>query len=306
MKKIITLVLALVFCLSFAACGNESDSSVPQKATSKDFPYCGTWVNSEGDCYVRIKEDGTTLEERIMTSSTTTTTNGVANSFVKRTMQTTPGTWSLNKKNLLIDGMWEYTPSIENDQYYLSVEAFGVRLSRVGDSNYKIPVTIGEERVGLKAAKEDAQKYTLGTVLSAEGIEMTFEECGVGEDIRISHKSGNTTYTTGPTVEDGMQYVYLKGTLKNTGHAPYKCIFAGMVFLDDYEFNFERHLVTPGAHYAYELAPLETVNVLLCSQISDEMAGKFSKGKIVFAFNDNFADVELGSSQYLYYATVTK
>ena len=80
----------------------------------------------------------------------------------------------------------------------------------------------------------------------------------------------------------------------------------GKVYLDEYEFDLKTDLIsTQGAPTAH-VDPLDTTRVILYVEISDEMASVFSSGKIIFGFNDNFADVFLEKAQYLYYVDVPK
>ena len=151
----------------------------------------------------------------------------------------------------------------------------------------------------------DCEQYALGTTIKAEGFELTLDEVGVAEDIRITTE-GSITITSGPSVIEGKQYVYLKGTLKNTGTTSMNSAIGGKVYLDEYEFDLKTDLIsTQGAPTAH-VDPLDTARIILFVEISDEMASVFTSGKIIFGFNDNFADVFLEKAQYLYYVDVPK
>lgn len=324
MKKLIPLLLAFVMMLTLCACGAK-DSSTPAPAKDApseavtvtqaiaetttitaepvEFPYIGTWVNTDGKIYLRVKDGGVILSESILTSSSTHTVNGVTTSSTSKSIVSNTYTWSITNGMFSFNGVKLYTPTFENEQYSLVSDT--ATFYRVGDLDYEIPLTSDEDST-KKDIQKDAEEYVLGTNIVVDGIEMVLEESGVTDNIRITSNSSGIKMTSGPSVEAGKQYVYLKGMLKNTGFSSTRAVIGGGVYLDGYEFNLRTDTIRTSGAPSSTIDPLETVHILLYAQITDEMAGMFSEGKIIFGFNDNFANVELEKAQHLYYVNVNR
>lgn len=203
----------------------------------------------------------------------------------------------------MFGGNAEFKPSMEDGKYCLVGEK--VTYYRVGELDYEIDLNDPTDESG-KDILNNAEKYELGSVISAEGFELVFDEAGIASDIRISSNSSGIKITSGPSVVDGKRYVYLKGTLKNTGKTAIREAIGGTAYLDDYEFALDSKIISTTGNPASSVDPLDTVYILIYAQISDEMAEQFSLGKVVLGFNDNFADVQVDKAQYLYYVEITK
>ncbi len=320
MKKALSLILALIMCLSLCACGGNDSSgtdssgtdttgadegnSASEKLDISTYPFVGTWANEGSTVYLRVKEDGSISAESILVNNKTSTVNGVTTTRVEKSIRET-GTysWSMENDKFIFNNTASYTPTLENGVYTLVGEK--TTYTRVGDLDFVIPLD-EETTEDSGNIAEKAVEYTVGTVIEAEGFELTFTECGVEADIRISSNTSGIKITAGPSVETGKQYVYLKGTLKNTGKTALRSAIGGKAYLDDYEFDISTDIITTSGSPTYKVEPLETVNFIIYAKISDEMADIFTEGKIVFGFNDNFADVEISNAQYLYYANVSR
>ena len=321
MKKLIALVLALTMALTLCACGgdaeaapagnaaqNDAENVAPEKPAEKpaeepkEFPFVGTWANEDGTVYLRIQDGGIVLAESVMTNSSTSTINGVTTSSVSKTLITSTYSWKEENGKFLFNGMAIYTPETKNGEYSLVGEK--ITYYRVGDLSYEIQ--LDAEESGKKDIQKDAKKYTLGSKITAPGIELTLKESGIASDIRISSESTGIKITSGPSAEPGKQYVYLRGTLKNTGKTAARAVIGGTVFMDDYEFALKTDTISTSGTPKSSIDPMETVHILLYAQVSDEVAAIFAEGKIVFAFNDNFANVQVDQAEHLYYVEVTR
>lgn len=323
MKKVISLILALALCLSLCACGNNTDVPVSSdKETSKtgsevttssqasdtdndlsQFPFIGTWADDEGKVYLRIQDDGKICSESIVTNKSSSTTNGVTTTNTTKSVLKSEFKWKVENGNFMFNGLTAYTPHEENGNYSLVSEK--MVYYRVGDLDYTIPLE-DESDGNNKDILTDSAEYALGDIIKAEGFELTLTETGITPDIRISSESTGIKITAGPSVESGKQYVYLKGTLKNTGTTSTRTAIGGVIYLDDYEFILRTDTISTAGSPKSAIDPLETVHILLYAQITDEMVSQFAEGKIIFGFNDGFTDVQLEQAQYLYYVRVTR
>ena len=316
MKKTLALILVFVMCILLCACGNggsttgtaqgnidKAEETIAIAITEKqeDFPYIGTWVNDKETLYMRVQEGGILLVDSVATSSSTHTVNGVTTSSTSKSIMTNSYSWMLSGEKFLFNGVKEYTPEVKDGQYYLVSDS--QTFMRIGEVDYEID--LGTDGNG-KDIREEAVEYSIGTTIAADGFELTLTECGLNEDIRVTSKSSGIQITAGPSVESGKQYVYLKGTLKNTSTISIKSVIGGTIYLDEYEFNLQSDTIATSGNYQQTVSPLETVHILLYAQISDEMAGLFNEGKIVFGFNNNFANVELANADYLYFTRIVR
>lgn len=305
MKKALSLFLVLLFCVSLCACNSDSALDLPLSGGNKlaDYPFVGTWANEEGTVYWRVEENGEIISKSILTTTYTSTVNGVTTSNTSTSVLENTYSWSVNGVNFLFNGIGVYTPDENNGTYCLIGEK--TTYYRVGGLDYVIPVQEDTEESD-KDILADSVAYTLGSTISAEGVELILEEAGVASNIRITSKTSGIQITSGPSEEAGKQYIYLKGTLKNTGKTSTRAAIAGTVYLDDYEFKLSTDTIATSGSPTYSIDPLETVHILLYAQVSDEMAGQFAAGKIIFGFNDNFDDVQLEQAQYLYYVNINR
>lgn len=328
MKRSLVFLIALIMLLSACGCGRSevtpaptpaaviqegeaptmaappAEAPLPEAPSAEEFPYVGTWTNPEQMLYLRIQEDGTIQVDTVLVSSGTSTVNGVTTTMNSRRVvsNTAQYTWYLDGDKFVFNGVKEYTPAMEDGQYLLVSDV--ATYHRVGDLDYQISTST--ESGPAQDLRETAQEYTLGTVITGEGFELVFNECGIAQDIRITSNSSGIQITSGPSSEAGKKYVYLRGTVKNTGTKACRAVIGGTVYLDDYEFTLRTDTIgTDGAPQS-SLEPFDTVHILLFAQVSDEMIGMFQEGKIVFGFNDNFDNVQVEQAKYLYYANVEK
>ncbi len=312
-KKSLVVLMVAVLCFALCACGGNTDSGneavganngtlekTDEKIDETTFPFVGTWTTEEKKTYLRIEEGGTITAESILVSSTTSTVNGVTTKKETKKIVTNTYTWSVSDGKFMFNNKAAYEPCVDNGTYSLVGEK--TTYFRIGELDYVIPLE--DKETEQKDLYADAVDYVVGDVIVAEGLELVFDEIGVKDDIRISSKSSGIQITSGPSEEEGKQYVYLKGALKNTGTTATRATIGGVVYLDEYEFALKTDTIKTSGSPSSSIDPLETVHIILYAQISDEMADIFTEGKIIFGFNDNFSEVELENAQYLYCAKV--
>ncbi len=296
MKKTLSGFLILILTLSFAACG--SSGKIPE-----NFPLTGTWANEERKVFLRIQDDGVLIAESLLTSSSTSTVNGVTTSSKSYSTSKSTYNWTTEKGKIIYNKTVSLTPAEQNGQYILQNDT--TTYFRIGDTDYDIVGELNAEEEKENAdLQNNAAPYTFGETISHPGFEIVLTESGVAQDIRVTSSSSGIQITSGPSAEAGKQYVYLKGTLKNTAKSAIRPAIAGMVYLDDYTFTLESDTIQTSGSPSFNVDPLETVTLLLYAQVTDEMADSFTNGRILFGLNDNFTDVELSQADHLYMAEI--
>ena len=295
-KRIVAVLLTVTMVLFMAACG-ASNSIDPAELV-------GTWSNDEGTVFLRIYDDGSLDLISILKQESTRTVNGVTTKSSSRSAMTSEDSWKIENCNVVIEGR-NSSFKIQNQDGRITLVGEFITYSKVGDLDYDVLSTGNQQQVPA-SANSTAKTYKIGEVITAGGFTLTFAKCGVDKDIRITSKSSGISITSGPSVENGKKYVYLKGTLKNTGKASIRAAIGGKVVLDGYEYNMSIDTIGTNGAPCSSIDPLETVNILLYAQVVDEIANSFEDGSITFGFNDNFADVELESAAYLYDISINR
>ncbi len=340
MKRIITYLFVLVLILSLAACASSSPNAPdieseapsepeilsPSEETSPIYEestaeepsieesseaapafteddLIGTWGYAENDQYMRIYPDGTLVMEVMLKSVSTTTVNGVTNTTTTWNKSTNDFTWKLAENGLLFNELALYELVVEEGEYKLKYN--DMVYTKLGDIDYEIVLEdeTGNENEDISVK---AEEYALGEPITAEGIELIFNEKGIASDVRVSSSSTGIKITAGPSVEEGKQYVYLKGTLKNTGKTAVRPVIGGLVILDGYEYDLSVDTISSSGTPNFTVDPLETVTVLLYAKVSEELTRSFGNGTLTFGFNDSFETVQLDQAQYFYTVTYTR
>ncbi|MBO7252149.1 MAG: hypothetical protein J6V25_05950 [Oscillospiraceae bacterium] len=327
MKRIISMILAPIICLSLCACSGSGKGSEVQPAPTQaqvvsqetqvceevdhteaslaDFPYVGTWTTPEGLLYLRVQEDGIIVVDSVIVSTGTSTINGVTtNTSSKRIM---PGTytftWAVSNDQFIFNGQKVYEPTVDNGEYWLISD--GTKYRRVGELDYVISLDDNADNVDVDI-RDIAEEYVLDTVILAKGIELVLTEAGISQDIRVTSKTSGIQITSGPSPEAGKKFIYAKGTLKYTGTSATRAVIGGTIFLDDYAFNLQVSTIGTDGTPSSTVDPFETVHLLLYAQVSDEIANMFTDGRIGFGFNDNFENVQVDQAKYLYWVAANK
>ena len=179
---------------------------------------------------------------------------------------------------------------------------YSVTLVRSGDGSLAVggfPADAAEE---LSAEQESDLVMTevfVDDTITLDFVEMTINEVGIEEDIRItiSTKSGSftNTQTTGPQPEAGNKFVYIRGTIKNlhtSALSPDRGIF-GNVNFDNYVYPVSKgqaniSINNEEGRRQSSIEPLMTYTFTLYAAIPDELAENFSKGSFTFVFDDMF------------------
>ena len=138
----------------------------------------------------------------------------------------------------------------------------------------------------------------IGSMLSTDFVEMSFNEVTVAHDIQYSVKTGVVTRITGPNPVSGQQYVCLTGTIKNTSTTPLPVydFFAGKFVLDGYTYEVDANncdILDGEGLDKSEIDPLMEYTFRLYTAIPDSLADSHSSCSFTFGFYDLFDNKEL-------------
>ena len=122
---------------------------------------------------------------------------------------------------------------------------------------------------------------------------MTIDEAAVADDIQTSIKTGNITYTSGPDSSPDKEFVYIRGTLTNTGKAEISMPeISGKVTADGYSYEIQSiNIIESDGSSAYTISPLMTYTYTLYAEVPNQLVDKVSEFEMNFGFEDNFARV---------------
>lgn len=145
-------------------------------------------------------------------------------------------------------------------------------------------------------------EIALNETIQLDFAEITFTEWGIAPDIRQSIQTENVTRTTGPQPEEGMQYVYLRGTIKNlnTEDLPVYDFFLGEFDLGGYKYDCsanECDVLTNNGERLSMVAPLTSGSFTMYAKIPDELAGSHGDVSFRFGFYDLFDNIELSKNR---------
>ena len=141
-----------------------------------------------------------------------------------------------------------------------------------------------------KPADNKYAEIAIGDQIKTEFAEMTIDEAGIKPNIRTSIKTGNITYTSGPSEEAGYQFAYIRGTVKNIAKTE---LSSPKIFLeaniDGYEYTSRNaDIIETNGNSTYNLAPLSTYTYTLYVKIPDELATKHDSCVVNIGFGDEF------------------
>ena len=188
MKKVLIWILALVMVLGLAGCSSkQTEATEGQTADTKNqetlenYPIVGTWQAENDDghrTYLRIMENGGITPEFVLERKTTTTVNGVTKSFTSKYIQTAPTVpWKIQGENFMYNGLTPYKMTFDGVNYKLIGKE--ITYVRIGNVDYEIAL---DDTTDDKGSTAKTTPYTIGEVLNADGIEMTFTESAINSE----------------------------------------------------------------------------------------------------------------------------
>lgn len=153
-----------------------------------------------------------------------------------------------------------------------------------------------------EAQKPTATELQLNETIQLDFVEITFEECGMDADIRQSIKTDFVTRTTGPQPEDGIQFIYLRGTIKNLSKEdlPVFDFFLGEFDIDGYKYACsanECDILTNNGELVQHIQPLTSYPFTMYAKIPNELANNHNSVAFRFGFYDLFANDTLARNR---------
>ena len=284
MKKILSLILAFVLCLSLCGCegngsvastepnnsetvGTEEDSTANTELITEatedellNFPFIGTWATEDCKGYLRVVEDGTLVAEAISTMKSTTTINGVSTTTTSKSVNKYYYVWCVENGLFLFNGKAPYTPYEENGRYILESE--NAIYYRVGELDYEIPLNDESDKDTAGAETEQMSSIAIGQTVVCDDYEFTLKKVEFSYEVLPQDTSGS--YFSYPA-ESGKVYVHVVADVKNTMQRDIRVgeLFETFVLYDG-KYNYEGFtIVDDGASFnwgsSYVAAiPLET------------------------------------------------
>lgn len=148
-----------------------------------------------------------------------------------------------------------------------------------------------------------------GDKISLDFVEMSIDTASISEEIYPTDTSGVYSYKPD---QDGEQYFYLSGTIKNTGGSAYSVEDMEIEFVFDDKYTYSGYLIADDGgndFFGDYVKPFGSVKYYIYSSIPDELISTYSICNIKFAFNDNFDggySIEFENSDYLYQITISR
>ena len=176
--------------------------------------------------------------------------------------------------------------------------------------------TVEEEKIEeekIEEEKIEAETVAVGNTITLDFAEMTVSEAVIADDIQTSVKNGHITYTTGPQSKSDTEFVYIRGTIKNTSKSSFSMLdVVGSVEIDGYSYPIDNiSAITSEGQSTYSLDPLMSVTYTIYAEVPNELAASASPCVVNFGFDENFASVPHSSTgtpdlPYNYTLTISK
>ncbi|MBQ6846701.1 MAG: hypothetical protein IJO61_06170 [Oscillospiraceae bacterium] len=174
-------------------------------------------------------------------------------------------------------------------------------------------VTETVETDTVEEEKIEAETVAVGNTITLDFAEMTVSEAAIADDIQTSVKNGHITYTTGPQSKSDTEFVYIRGTIKNTSKSSFSMLdVVGSVEIDGYSYPIDNiSAITSEGQSTYSLDPLMSVTYTIYAEVPNELAASASPCVVNFGFDENFASVPHSSTgtpdlPYNYTLTISK
>lgn len=181
-------------------------------------------------------------------------------------------------------------------------------LASCGSAPAENPGTVTEtEAVAPETNKAEA--VTVGNKITVDFAEIAINEAQIANDIKQSISSGSITYTTGPDSSDATDFVYIRGTLKNTSKAEINNPeIVGNVEIDGYTYELDCNLIEKDGSSAYSISPLMEYTYTLYAEVPNELIANWQECKVNFGFGESFSFSinSIEEADYQYSLALTK
>lgn len=150
--------------------------------------------------------------------------------------------------------------------------------------------TTPETTTEAPADVKNAETVAVGNTITVPFAEITVDEAGIKDDIKQSIKTGNVTYTTGPDRADDKEFVYIRGTIKNTSKAAISGVnIKGSVEIDGYAYDLASvNIIESNGSSSYSIDPLITYTYTIYAEVPNQLVENPASCVMTFGFNENF------------------
>lgn len=219
MKKAISLLLALVLCLSMCACGNSTASNPvtttatnaenPNSASNPQNAIVGEWKTLRGNNSVIFNEDGSGSSGDLEFA------------------------WKYDEELSSYSTNYEITPviTIEKDGDYDTIRFFYWTLYRANDYEQARLTYLEKQDNRIAEYIKDKEKLQLNTVYSLEHGEITFTEISMGEDGNAILTASITNCTGESMSGREIAPVFCSGNLDHDGEENYDIDTFGSLYM---------------------------------------------------------------------------
>ena len=167
-------------------------------------------------------------------------------------------------------------------------------------------IDFGEDNSEASIQRE-TEEIPMGSSLSTDFVEMTFDEIVIQEDVRKSVTIDISTRITGPEPLPGQTYICLSGKIVNTStnKLPVYDFFMGQFQIGDYQYNVSAtdcDVLSPNGSIESTIDPLLEYEYRIYTAIPYEMEELVASGEafsFTFGFYDDFDNQELAANRVI-------
>ncbi len=160
-----------------------------------------------------------------------------------------------------------------------------------GSADSTVTSTVSQPTAVPTAVPTAAEAVAVGNTITVDFAEITVAEAAIANDIKTKIKTGNVTYTSGPDASDTTEFVYLRGTIKNTSTSQIDDDYIkGNVVINGYTYDIDSvNIIDSKGSSAFSLDPLVTYTYTLYAEVPNELATAPQSCVVNFGFDENFA-----------------
>lgn len=148
--------------------------------------------------------------------------------------------------------------------------------------------------------KAASEPISIGNKITVDFAEITVDEACVANDIKQSIKTGHITYTSGPDSSDSKEFVYIRGTIKNTSKSEITSpALMGCVTVDGYSYDLDSSIIEENGSSTYTLAPLMTYTYTLYAEVPNELIENHSEYTMDFGFEENLENIHFSDDSHV-------
>ena len=154
-------------------------------------------------------------------------------------------------------------------------------ITEAANKNEEVITEVGKVINEKVTAEEQYEYLSFPGTVKTDCFEVYIEGVYINSEIRPNHKDGLYSYKS---AEDGMEFCYIKGTIKNTAGTSHQvsmlgtCIFDSIYSYDGLMLKDVKNSVDNVSMYE-TIAPLETVNFYYACAVPKELVNSYNSAK---------------------------